>query len=65
MSKVEDSRVEESTGMKGAARRLDFCEVTVRKWANLGDLPSRRDHAGRRVFKISDLEKFAAARRAR
>jgi excisionase family DNA binding protein len=59
-NRVEDD--EESTGMKGAAQHLDLSEDTVRRWADSGNLPSRRDHANRRLFRIADIEQFAEAR---
>jgi predicted site-specific integrase-resolvase len=54
--------VVEGVGVKGASQRLDLSECSVRRWADTGDLPSRRDYANRRIFRIADIEKFADAR---
>jgi DNA-binding transcriptional MerR regulator len=57
--------LEESIGVKRVARALDLSEHSVRRWANEGKIPSRRDNENRRVFAVADVEKLVAQRRAR
>ncbi len=45
---------------KAAARYLGICEDTLRKYADLGDIPARRLRS-RRVFTLEDLDAFIEA----
>jgi DNA-binding transcriptional MerR regulator len=56
------NKVEEHLGLPGAARYLNVAESTARRYADTGVIPATRDHANRRVFRVSDLESFAASR---
>lgn len=44
-----------------AARLLGVSPDTVRRWADAGRLPTRRDDAGKRQIEGTDLAAFAAA----
>ncbi|WP_049580227.1 TOBE domain-containing protein [Streptomyces sp. SBT349] len=48
-------------GMGRAARLLGVSPDTVRRWADAGRLPTRRDETGRRLVEGRDLAAFAAA----
>ena len=45
---------------KVAAQYLGICEDTLRKYADLGDIPARR-LGRRRVFRLEDLDTFIEA----
>lgn len=55
----------ETTGVSGVMRMLRVSYSRVVQLANAGRLPSVRDHAGRRVFRIADVHRFIAEREAR
>lgn len=44
-----------------AARLLGVSSDTVRRWADAGRMPTRRDEAGRRLIEGADLAAFATA----
>ncbi|MEE1938893.1 helix-turn-helix transcriptional regulator [Streptomyces sp. TRM 70361] len=50
-----------SYSMGRAARLLGVSADTVRRWADAGRLPTRRDDGGRRLVAGEDLAAFAAA----
>ncbi|RKN09011.1 TOBE domain-containing protein [Streptomyces radicis] len=50
-----------SYSMGRAARLLGVSPDTVRRWADAGRLPTRRDEAGRRLIAGPDLATFAVA----
>ncbi|TDC23657.1 helix-turn-helix domain-containing protein [Streptomyces sp. 8K308] len=50
-----------SYGIGRAARLLGVSPDTVRRWADSGRLPTRRDDAGRRLIEGADLAAFAVA----
>ncbi|RBM11887.1 molybdopterin-binding protein [Streptomyces sp. PT12] len=50
-----------SYSMGRAARLLGVSPDTVRRWADAGRLPTRRDEAGRRLIDGPDLATFAVA----
>ncbi|WP_059013231.1 TOBE domain-containing protein [Streptomyces specialis] len=50
-----------SYGMGRAARLLGVSADTVRRWADAGRLPTRRDEAGKRLVDGQDLAAFAVA----
>ncbi|PJE96177.1 MerR family transcriptional regulator [Streptomyces carminius] len=50
-----------SYSMGRAARLLGVSADTVRRWADAGRLPTRRDEGGRRLVAGEDLAAFAAA----
>ncbi|WP_052851606.1 TOBE domain-containing protein [Streptomyces avicenniae] len=50
-----------SYGIGRAARLLGVSPDTVRRWADAGRLPTRRDDAGKRLIDGVDLAAFAAA----
>ncbi|MEV1010309.1 helix-turn-helix transcriptional regulator [Streptomyces sp. NPDC049881] len=50
-----------SYGIGPAARLLGVSPDTVRRWADAGRLPTRRDEAGRRLIDGTDLAAFAVA----
>ncbi|MFP8964069.1 TOBE domain-containing protein [Streptomyces nanhaiensis] len=50
-----------SYSMGRAARLLGVSPDTVRRWADAGRLPTRRDEGGRRLVEGADLAAFAAA----
>jgi excisionase family DNA binding protein len=43
----------------GAARRLGVSEGTIRRLANIGDLPVTRTETGARLFRQHDLDAYA------
>ncbi len=45
-----------------AARRAGVTPETIRKWADTGRLPCRRTETGVRLFDITELDRFVAAR---
>ncbi|WP_129840677.1 helix-turn-helix transcriptional regulator [Streptomyces sp. RFCAC02] len=50
-----------SYGIGRAARLLGVSPDTVRRWADAGRLPTRRDEAGKRLIDGADLAAFATA----
>ncbi|HZG06800.1 MAG TPA: helix-turn-helix transcriptional regulator [Streptomyces sp.] len=50
-----------SYSMGRAARLLGVSADTVRRWADAGRLPTRRDDSGRRLVEGEDLAAFAVA----
>lgn len=55
----------ELLGSSETARRLRLHEATVRRWAEEGKLPCRRDSAGRRIFFSEDIDSIADQLRQR
>jgi hypothetical protein len=45
-------------GIPGCAQIWKVCETTARKVVDSGEVPSRRDHAQRRVVKHSDAAAY-------
>ena len=52
------TKITEYVKIAEAAEIIGVAQNTVRKWADRGDIPMRRNPAGYRLFKRSDLEKF-------
>ena len=46
-----------------AARASGCCAETLRNWVKRGELPDRRDSAGRRLFTKADLAKVRRTKR--
>lgn len=55
------TKIAEFVKIAEAAQIVGVAQNTLRKWAERGDIPMRRNPAnGYRLFKRSDLEKFLA-----
>lgn len=52
-------------GVKHAAAQLDLSEASVKRLANLGEIPCLRDSSRRRLFDPDEIERVRIARAER
>ena len=54
---------EQWLGLRDAAQRLGVHETTLRRWADMGEIPVMVTPGGHRRFSAADLDRFAEERR--
>jgi hypothetical protein len=64
-AKAKHKTVPQILGTSGAAQFARESENNLRRNADAGLVRCERDHAGRRVFKRADLERYVASKERR